>query len=194
VTAISAPDPGKPVFQNPAIQIPINHLFDIGTKKAVSSLKPLFINLFKRFEVVLHAPIIRRVLRLPLPVDGCCHGDRYQYVSENETYPAANSVPTLHFQSSISAKELPQQYEVEFNLTHKINFLILLTQKRKFLSTQEIWAEIRKYGTLRAVLPWPISPWQPRKSGPIEMERGRIERSGTGSLPLESSLKSVRNI
>ena len=28
VTAISASDPGKPVFQNPAIQIPINHLFD----------------------------------------------------------------------------------------------------------------------------------------------------------------------
>ncbi len=131
MTAISASDPGKPVFQNSAIQIPINHLFDtcppmpppmgcklpryfvfksvclmqlngrrgrrVGTKKAVSSLKQLFINMFKRFEVVFHAPIIRRVLRLPLPVDGCCHGDRYQYVSGNETYPAANSVPTLHF-------------------------------------------------------------------------------------------------
>ena len=70
MTAISAPDPGKPVFQNPAIQIPINNLFDIGTKKPVSSLKPLFINPFKGFEVVFHAPIIRRALRLKLSVDG----------------------------------------------------------------------------------------------------------------------------
>ncbi len=78
MTAIFASDPGKTVFQNPVIQIPANHLFDIGTKKAVSSLKPLFINLFKGFEVVFHAPIIRRVLRLTLSVDGCCYGDRYQ--------------------------------------------------------------------------------------------------------------------
>ncbi len=77
VTAISASDPGKPVFQNPTIQIPIYHLFDIGTKKAVSLLKPFFINPFKGFEVVFHAPIIRRVLRFTLPIDGCCHGDRY---------------------------------------------------------------------------------------------------------------------
>ncbi len=76
MTAISASDPGKTVFQNPEIQIPVNHLFDIGAKKAVSSLKPLFINPFKGFEVVFHAPIIRRVLRLTLTVDGCCHGDR----------------------------------------------------------------------------------------------------------------------
>ncbi len=48
----------------------------VGAKKAVSSLKPLFINPFKGFEAVLHAPIIRGVLRLTLTVDGCCHVDR----------------------------------------------------------------------------------------------------------------------
>jgi len=48
------------------------------------------------------------------------------------------SAPFLTPVPSISASELPpQHHEVEFSLTHKINFLILPTQKRKFLSTQQ---------------------------------------------------------
>ena len=75
MTTISASDPGKPVFQNPAIQITVNNLLDIGTKKTISTLKTIFINLFKGFEVVFHTQVIRRVLRLTRAVDGWCHGD-----------------------------------------------------------------------------------------------------------------------
>ena len=81
MATIFASDPGKPVFQNPAIQIPINHPLDIGTKKTVLTFKPFVINLFKGFEVVFHTPIIRRVLRFTLSIDGCCHGSRCLYVS-----------------------------------------------------------------------------------------------------------------
>ncbi len=53
-------------------------------------------------------------------------------------------------QSSISASELPpQHHEVEFSLTHKINFLILLTHKRKFLSITGYWREISTFQRYR---------------------------------------------
>jgi hypothetical protein len=56
---------GKAVAQIAAIQVTINHLFDIRPPEAVISGKPVIINLYEAFKVILHAGIIVRVLRPP---------------------------------------------------------------------------------------------------------------------------------
>jgi|TARA_B100000315_G_scaffold39358_1_gene34127 hypothetical protein len=66
VTAISASDPGKPGFQNPAIQIPINYLFGIGAKKAVLSPSN-FIKVFLKF-CAMEKQNVRKISFFPLEV------------------------------------------------------------------------------------------------------------------------------
>ena len=74
MTALSTTNTGKPVMQQSAVQIPIDHLFDIRAKETVFSLESIFINAFKGLEMVLHALIIRRVLGVALSINGCRHG------------------------------------------------------------------------------------------------------------------------
>jgi hypothetical protein len=51
-----------------AIQITVNHLFDIRPPEFVLSGKPISINVDEGFKVILHAVITIRILRPPLAV------------------------------------------------------------------------------------------------------------------------------
>ncbi len=95
--AIAAAHPGETIMQVAAVQIAVNHMFDVGTKEAVPALEPILIDLFECFKMIFNTMIIWGVLGIALAIYGCCHGNRYLFVLGNETYPAANSVPTLHF-------------------------------------------------------------------------------------------------
>jgi len=74
VTALSATDPGKPVMEHAAIQISIDHFFDIRAKKAGSLFTSIFIDAFEGLEMVLHALVIWRILRSSRMVNGFGHG------------------------------------------------------------------------------------------------------------------------
>ena len=70
VAAMIAPDTRKPVVQNPAVQVSINHLFNVRAKKTVLPLEPLIIDLLEGFKMILHTLIVGRVLRVALAVYG----------------------------------------------------------------------------------------------------------------------------
>jgi len=55
VAAGLASHAGKTQMQVPAVQIPVNHILDIGSKKIVSALVAFFPDHFQIFEMVLHA-------------------------------------------------------------------------------------------------------------------------------------------
>jgi hypothetical protein len=68
VTAGFTFDPCKPIVEDAAIQEAMNHLFHIGTKKAVPGCEPVVIDLLQRLKVILNTLIILRLLRLAGPV------------------------------------------------------------------------------------------------------------------------------
>jgi hypothetical protein len=53
-----------------AVEITIDHLFDIGPPEAVISGKPAVINLHEGFKVILHAAVIIGCLRISGPING----------------------------------------------------------------------------------------------------------------------------
>jgi len=62
--AIATPHPGKPQVQISAVQIPIDHVSDIGPEKTVSTLIEIFPDHFQVFEMVLHALKVRSLMRI----------------------------------------------------------------------------------------------------------------------------------
>jgi hypothetical protein len=63
MAAFRAADAGKSFVQVPTVQISQNHLFDIRTKKPVTALKPLLVNVFQNVKIVGDALIIWYRLR-----------------------------------------------------------------------------------------------------------------------------------
>ena len=72
MVAVSAFPPGKTVTQVAAVQVQVNDLLKIGTKEAVSPLKPFFVPLDEGLKMILHATIIVGCLRMTKPSIGCC--------------------------------------------------------------------------------------------------------------------------
>ena len=56
---------GKAVAQIAAVEVTVDHFFDIRPPETVIPGKPVIINLHEGFNVILHAGIIVRVLRPP---------------------------------------------------------------------------------------------------------------------------------
>ena len=69
MTAVFTFDPCKAIMEDAAVQEAINHLPDIGAKKAVFCCEPIVIDLLQRLKVILNTLIILRLLRLAGPVD-----------------------------------------------------------------------------------------------------------------------------
>ena len=58
MAAVFASYPGEAVMEDAAIEITVNHPFDIGTKKAIPFGKTVVVNLFKSLEMILNTLII----------------------------------------------------------------------------------------------------------------------------------------
>ena len=63
MAALCTSDSGKAVAQNATVQIAVDHGPQIGTVKPIGPLKALLIDLFKVLEMILHTPVIGRILR-----------------------------------------------------------------------------------------------------------------------------------
>jgi len=59
MTALSAADPGKPIMEQTAVQITIDHILDVRAKETVCPFKTIFIGAFEGLEVVPYALVIR---------------------------------------------------------------------------------------------------------------------------------------
>jgi len=59
VTAVLTSDPGKSVMEDTTVQIMVNNLSHIGSKKPVRPLKPILIDLLECLEMVFNTPVIR---------------------------------------------------------------------------------------------------------------------------------------
>jgi len=68
--AIPALHPGKPVVQISTVQVAVNDLLEVRPPEPVSPFKMLFVDLDEALEVVLHASVIIRRLRVPGTVNG----------------------------------------------------------------------------------------------------------------------------
>ena len=69
VITILTPDPGKAVFQNAAVQIAVNDLFDVEAKEPVLLFEPVVKDQCECLEMVLHALVVWRVLGT-VPLNG----------------------------------------------------------------------------------------------------------------------------
>ena len=65
VAAVITSDAGKTMLQIAAVEVTVDHFFDIRPPETVIPGKPVIINLHEGFNVILHAGIIVRVLRPP---------------------------------------------------------------------------------------------------------------------------------
>ena len=54
MTTVITTHTGKPVVQNPVVEVPQHHLPDIGTIKSVFALESVFIDLLECFKMILH--------------------------------------------------------------------------------------------------------------------------------------------
>ena len=61
VTAILASYASKPVMQDSAEQVPVNHLPDIRAIKAILPLKPVFVDLLERFKMIFNAVVTMEI-------------------------------------------------------------------------------------------------------------------------------------
>ncbi len=61
MSAIATPHPGKPQVQIPAVQIPVNHVPDIGPEKAILTLAAIIPGHLQVFKMILHALEVRRL-------------------------------------------------------------------------------------------------------------------------------------
>ncbi len=93
VTAIFTSNPGKAVFQNAAVQIAVNDLFDVGAKETVLSFEPPVIDRLEGFKMVLHALVIGRVLGIALSVYGFRHESSHLLPLETKPNAGAKDVP-----------------------------------------------------------------------------------------------------
>jgi hypothetical protein len=64
MAAIRTSHPGKSQVQVPAVQIPVNHVPDIGPEKPVLVLIVVIPDHLQVFKMILHALKIRRLLRI----------------------------------------------------------------------------------------------------------------------------------
>ena len=69
MTAILTPHPGKPKMQIPAVQIPVNHVPDIGPEKPVLTLIAIVPYHFQVFRMVLDALEVMGLPRVAQFVD-----------------------------------------------------------------------------------------------------------------------------
>ena len=70
VTAVFTLHAGETVVQVAAVQIPVDDLLYIGTEKSIESFKTFPVDLEKDFKMILHAPVIISILRIPGTVNG----------------------------------------------------------------------------------------------------------------------------
>jgi len=64
MAAIFAFHTGKAIVHIPAIEIPVNDVFQIGSSEAVLPGEMVVIDLKKGLEMVLHTAVIIRILRV----------------------------------------------------------------------------------------------------------------------------------
>ena len=64
MAAVFAFHTGKAVLQIAAVEITVNHLFDIGPPESVLLGKMFIIGLDKGFKIILDAVVIIRILRM----------------------------------------------------------------------------------------------------------------------------------
>jgi hypothetical protein len=69
MAAVIASDPGEAVMEDAAIEITINYLFNIRTKKTILFGKTVVVNLLELFKMVLNALVIWGALGFMLPVN-----------------------------------------------------------------------------------------------------------------------------
>ena len=69
MTAIMASHPGKPQMQVPAVQIPVNHISDIGSEKPVLPLIAIIPDHFQVFEMGLYALEVMGLARIARLID-----------------------------------------------------------------------------------------------------------------------------
>jgi len=69
VPTVLASNPGKSIMRITAIKISVNNPSHITPEKAILPFKALFIDLLKCLKMVFNTAIIRRIPRIPRPVD-----------------------------------------------------------------------------------------------------------------------------
>ena len=74
MAAIPAFHPGKAVVEDAAVEVPVNHLFHIGSEKAILLGKAIVIDPLQFFKMVLYTLIILGVLWFAGLVNGRCGG------------------------------------------------------------------------------------------------------------------------
>jgi hypothetical protein len=62
MTTVLTSDSGEAVSQNPTVQVAVDDGPKIGTVKPIGPFKPLLINPFKGFEMILNTLVIGRIL------------------------------------------------------------------------------------------------------------------------------------
>ena len=72
MTAVFAFYAGKAVVRVAAVQIPVDHLLDIGPPESVLPRETVVIFLHKGFKIILDAVVIILILQVAWPVFGCC--------------------------------------------------------------------------------------------------------------------------
>ena len=65
MAAVITSDAGETLMQVAAVEVTVDHFFDIRPPETVIPGKPVIINLHDGFKVILHAGIIVGVLRPP---------------------------------------------------------------------------------------------------------------------------------
>ena len=60
MTAVLETYASKPVMQDSAVQVPVNHLPDIRAIKAMLPLETVFIDLFEDLSMILHTLVVGR--------------------------------------------------------------------------------------------------------------------------------------
>ncbi len=94
MTVFLTSNPGKAIFQNTLVQIAANDLFEIGAKEPVLPFEPLVIDQLECFEMVFHALIVRRVLRVALTVYGFRR--EFFHLLQSGTKPKASAKVSLN--------------------------------------------------------------------------------------------------
>jgi hypothetical protein len=107
VAAVFAFHAGKAVVENPAVQIPVDDLLDIGTEKSIVPFKSFLINLAKGFKMILHAPVIIGSLRVPGTVDGGGSGHDFFPLRKSDRHIIERTF-YLSRKSSQNATNLPR--------------------------------------------------------------------------------------
>lgn len=87
MVAIFAFNTGKAIMEDATVKIAINDLSHIGPEKAILLGKALIVDLFQRFEIVLNALIILRVLWFTWLINGRRAGHGLFFLKQDEDIP-----------------------------------------------------------------------------------------------------------